>query len=203
MRTMSLTAVRRTAIAAQGYAARSRRGTGREVETTIRALSCVQLDSITAVERSHRITLGARVGDYPRTTRLAPPRAGPGLRVLGPRGVPDPRRRLAALPPGHAAAPSLAGRRAREEPRARGGGARRDPRAGACRLPPLRGRRGWGHVELEAGEGGARGAVAQRRGRDRRPCQRVPAALRPGREGHPARGARTRRNPTSRPGSAT
>jgi len=68
MRTMSLTAVRRTAIAAQGYATRSRRGTGREVEGAIRALSCVQLDSITAVERSHRIALGSRVGDYPRTT---------------------------------------------------------------------------------------------------------------------------------------
>jgi len=68
MRTMSSTAVRRTAIAAQGYAARSRRATGVEVESTIRALSCVQLDSITAVERSHRITLGSRVGDYPRTT---------------------------------------------------------------------------------------------------------------------------------------
>jgi uncharacterized protein YcaQ len=65
---MSLTAVRRTAIAAQGYAPRSRRATGAEVESTIRALSCVQLDSITAVERSHRITLGSRVGDYPRTT---------------------------------------------------------------------------------------------------------------------------------------
>jgi uncharacterized protein YcaQ len=65
---MSLTAVRRTAIAAQGYAARGRRATGAEVESTIRALSCVQLDSITAVERSHRITLGSRVGDYPRTT---------------------------------------------------------------------------------------------------------------------------------------
>jgi len=65
---MSSTAVRRTAIAAQGYAARSRRATGVEVESTIRALSCVQLDSITAVERSHRITLGSRVGDYPRTT---------------------------------------------------------------------------------------------------------------------------------------
>ena len=66
MRTISLTALRRTAIAAQGYASRSRRGTRREVEGAIRALSCVQLDSITAVERSHRITLGSRVGAYPR-----------------------------------------------------------------------------------------------------------------------------------------
>jgi uncharacterized protein len=68
MRTVSLTALRRIAIAAQGYAARSRTGTRRDVEETIRALSCVQLDSITAVERSHRITLGSRVGAYPRET---------------------------------------------------------------------------------------------------------------------------------------
>jgi uncharacterized protein YcaQ len=38
------------------------------VEEAVRALSCVQLDSITAVERSHRITLGSRVGAYPRET---------------------------------------------------------------------------------------------------------------------------------------
>ncbi len=68
MRTISMTALRRLAIAAQGYAPRARRGTRREVEETIRALSCVQLDSITAVERSHRITLGSRVGEYPRET---------------------------------------------------------------------------------------------------------------------------------------
>jgi len=47
---------------------RARRGTAREVEETIRRLSCVQLDSITAVERSHRIALGSRVGAYPRDT---------------------------------------------------------------------------------------------------------------------------------------
>ena len=68
MQTVSLTALRRIAIDAQGYTARSRTGTRREVEETIRALSCVQLDSITAVERSHRITLGSRVGAYPRET---------------------------------------------------------------------------------------------------------------------------------------
>ncbi len=55
-------------IGAQGYTSRSRSGTRSEVEATIRALSCVQLDSITAVERSHRITLGSRVGAYPRET---------------------------------------------------------------------------------------------------------------------------------------
>src|SRR5262245_1760952 len=68
MREISLTALRRIAIGAQGYAARSRSGTRREVEEAISRLSCVQLDSITAVERSHRITLGSRVGDYPRET---------------------------------------------------------------------------------------------------------------------------------------
>ena len=68
MREISLTALRRIAIAAQGYASRSRSGTPAEVEAAIRRLSCVQLDSITAVERSHRITLGSRVGAYPRET---------------------------------------------------------------------------------------------------------------------------------------
>src|SRR5262245_36335669 len=68
MRTVSLTALRRIVIGAQGYATRSRAGTRQEVEDAIRALSCVQLDSITAVERSHRITLGSRVGTYPRAT---------------------------------------------------------------------------------------------------------------------------------------
>ena len=64
--TIPLTAVRRLAIAAQGYAPRARRGTTAEVEATVRSLSCVQLDSISTVERSHRIALGGRVGAYPR-----------------------------------------------------------------------------------------------------------------------------------------
>jgi uncharacterized protein YcaQ len=65
VRTVSLTALRRIAIRAQGYTPRSRAGTQREVEDAIRRLSCVQLDSISTVERSHRIALGTRVGDYP------------------------------------------------------------------------------------------------------------------------------------------
>ena len=68
MREISLTALRRIAIDAQGYTSRSRAGTRADVEGAIRRLSCVQLDSITAVERSHRITLGSRVGAYPRET---------------------------------------------------------------------------------------------------------------------------------------
>ena len=68
MRTISLTALRRLVVDAQGFASRPRRGTAHEVEETIRRLACVQIDSITAVERSHRIVLGSRVGDYPRET---------------------------------------------------------------------------------------------------------------------------------------
>ena len=60
-----IAALRRIAIDAQGYAARARRGTTAEVEGAVRRLSCVQLDSISTVERSHRIALGTRVGAYP------------------------------------------------------------------------------------------------------------------------------------------
>ena len=66
MRTISRTALRRLAITAQGYAQRRRTATALEVEETVRRLSCVQLDSISTVERSHRITLASRVGSYPQ-----------------------------------------------------------------------------------------------------------------------------------------
>ncbi len=58
-------AVRRLAIAAQRYASRARRATTADVEEAVRHLSCVQLDSISTVDRSHRITLGCRIGAYP------------------------------------------------------------------------------------------------------------------------------------------
>jgi len=64
MRTVSITALRRLVITAQRYANRSRAATGGEVEAAIRRLSCVQLDSISAVERSHRLAIASRVGDY-------------------------------------------------------------------------------------------------------------------------------------------
>ena len=97
MRTVSLTALRRITIEAQGYATRSRAGTAAEVEATIRRLSCVQLDSISAVERSHRIALASRVGAYKAGTvaRLLGRRAR--VRVLGARGVPAAGRGVAAL----------------------------------------------------------------------------------------------------------
>jgi uncharacterized protein YcaQ len=63
--TVSAVAVRRLAIAAQGYSGRYRRAGGDDVEAAIRRLSCVQLDSISVVDRSDRLTLTSRVGDYP------------------------------------------------------------------------------------------------------------------------------------------
>jgi uncharacterized protein YcaQ len=63
--TISLAEIRRRVVEAQGYASRARSGTAAEVLATVRRLGCVQLDSISTVERSHRIALGARIGAYP------------------------------------------------------------------------------------------------------------------------------------------
>ena len=62
---ISLPELRRHVVAWQGFLGRSRRAVDGEVEATIRRLSCVQLDSITTVERSHRIVLGCRAGLHP------------------------------------------------------------------------------------------------------------------------------------------
>jgi uncharacterized protein YcaQ len=62
---ISLAEVRARVVRAQDYTSRARTGTVQEVLATIRRLGCVQLDSISTVERSHRIALGARVGAYP------------------------------------------------------------------------------------------------------------------------------------------
>ena len=64
MRSISPAALRRLVVNAQGYAGRLRSATAREVEETIRRISCVQLDSISAVERSHRIALTSRICVY-------------------------------------------------------------------------------------------------------------------------------------------
>jgi uncharacterized protein len=63
--TISLADIRRRVVEAQGYASRARSGTAAEVLATVQRLGCVQLDSISTVDRSHRIALGARVGAYP------------------------------------------------------------------------------------------------------------------------------------------
>jgi hypothetical protein len=65
---LALPALRRHIVAAQGYSTRDRRGGADEVEAAVGRLACVQLDSIAAVARSHRLTLLSRVGIYPPGT---------------------------------------------------------------------------------------------------------------------------------------
>jgi uncharacterized protein YcaQ len=67
-REISLAELRRRLVSAQGYAARFRRGRPAEVVATVQRLACVQLDSISTVERSHRLALSSRVGSYPSGT---------------------------------------------------------------------------------------------------------------------------------------
>ncbi len=65
---LSLAALRRHVVAAQGYATRYRVAGLDDVAAAIRRLSAVQLDSISTVERAHRLTLLSRVGRYPPGT---------------------------------------------------------------------------------------------------------------------------------------
>jgi uncharacterized protein YcaQ len=74
--TLSLAELRARVVRAQAYAPRTRNGTAAEVLATIRRLACVQLDSISTVDRSHRIALGARVGAYPEAAIAELMRAG-------------------------------------------------------------------------------------------------------------------------------
>ena len=62
--TVSLAAIRRLTVSMQGYTPRFRRARPGEVEEAIRRLSAVQLDSISAVDRAHRLTLSSRIGVY-------------------------------------------------------------------------------------------------------------------------------------------
>jgi uncharacterized protein YcaQ len=66
--TISLARLRRYLVAHQGYATRFRRGRTADVEATIRRLRAVQLDSISTVDRAHRLTLTSRIGAYPEAT---------------------------------------------------------------------------------------------------------------------------------------
>jgi uncharacterized protein YcaQ len=68
VRTISIPALRRLVISAQGYQPRARRAGADDVEAAIRRAMCIQLDTVTAVERSHRIAIAARAGLYPRDT---------------------------------------------------------------------------------------------------------------------------------------
>ena len=61
---VSIAAIRRLAVGSQGYTGRFRRAGGGEVESAIRNLTAVQLDSISTVDRAHRLTLSSRIGAF-------------------------------------------------------------------------------------------------------------------------------------------
>jgi uncharacterized protein YcaQ len=61
----SLAGVRRLVVAAQGFTPRYRRASEADVENTVRRLSAVQLDSISTVDRAHRLTISSRAGAFP------------------------------------------------------------------------------------------------------------------------------------------
>jgi uncharacterized protein YcaQ len=62
--TVGVTALRRYVVAHQGYATRFRRAGAAELAAEIGRLQAVQLDSISTVDRAHRLTLVARIGTY-------------------------------------------------------------------------------------------------------------------------------------------
>jgi uncharacterized protein len=76
VRTTSIPALRRLAVSAQGYVTRVRRADAGDVDAAIRRAMCIQLDTVTAVERSHRIAISSRAGPYPRDTVSALMREG-------------------------------------------------------------------------------------------------------------------------------
>jgi hypothetical protein len=64
--TVSVARLRRYVVAHQRYATRFRRGRTADVGSAISRLGAVQLDSISTVDRAHRLTLTSRVGAYPK-----------------------------------------------------------------------------------------------------------------------------------------
>jgi uncharacterized protein len=60
--TISLQELRRHVVAWQGFCTRFQRAGDEQIVECVRRLSCVQLDSIATVERSHLLVLGVRVG---------------------------------------------------------------------------------------------------------------------------------------------
>jgi len=70
--TVSLAQLRRYVVAHQGYTTRFRRARAADVQAAVQRLRSVQLDSISTVDRAHRLTLTSRVGAYsePVVSRL-------------------------------------------------------------------------------------------------------------------------------------
>jgi uncharacterized protein len=64
---VKLAAIRRVAVSTQAYASRFRRAQPGDVEAAIGRLGAVQLDSISTVDRAHRLTLSSRIGAYDET----------------------------------------------------------------------------------------------------------------------------------------
>jgi uncharacterized protein YcaQ len=70
--TVSVAQLRRYVVAHQGFTTRFRRARTADVEAAVRRLRAVQLDSISTVDRAHRLTLTSRIGAYaePGVSRL-------------------------------------------------------------------------------------------------------------------------------------
>jgi uncharacterized protein YcaQ len=66
--TVSVAQLRRFVVAHQGYATRARTSRPADVAREIERLSAVQLDSISTVDRAHRLTLTSRLGWYKPAT---------------------------------------------------------------------------------------------------------------------------------------
>ena len=73
---VKLAAIRRLVVGSQGYASRFRRAAEGDVEHAIRRLTAVQLDSISAVDRAHRLTIASRIGAFSDDTVPALLRTG-------------------------------------------------------------------------------------------------------------------------------
>jgi uncharacterized protein YcaQ len=74
--TVSIAELRRYVVAHQGYAARPRNARAADVAAEVRRLQCVQLDSISTVDRAHRLTLASRIGRFDPTVVSGLLRAG-------------------------------------------------------------------------------------------------------------------------------
>jgi uncharacterized protein len=76
VREIALAAARRHAVRMQRLAARQRKASRAEIVACIERLGCVQIDSISVVDRSQRLVLAARCGRLPANTHDALLRSG-------------------------------------------------------------------------------------------------------------------------------